>query len=556
MTVDGIGAEGGLRNWGAAFRAFTAPPVVRMLFLGFSAGLPFMLVFSTLSIWLTEAGISRSTVTMLSWAALAYSFKFVWAPLVDRMNLPGLTRLLGRRRAWLLVSQIALIAAMIATGFSDPTTALTWTALGAVAIAFSSATQDIVIDAYRIEAAETDLQSMMSAMYIAGYRIGLLSSGAGALWLAAWLEPGDIYSGWTWTVVYGTMAGLMGIGIVTTFLIPEPALNTEREARRKANPSRLSDHWRLLGLVLMGAGTFFGSFYLLGDPGIWLSSLSITGLDLSDPGPLGRALLEGLRLVVSAAVALAGMSLLMAVGIVSKAHVASTYFEPVLDFFRRYGRLALLILLLIGTYRIADIVMGTIANVFYTEMAFTKEQIATYTKVWGLGATLLGGFFGGVIALRQGVMKAMFIGAILVAATNLLFALLAHHPGDTVYLFIAITGDNLAGGLASAAFVAYLSALTSVQFTAMQYALFSSLMTLFPKILAGYSGSVVTALGSEDVASFLGRSTSPLAQTVLDVGNTSALGYELFFIGCALIGVPVVFLVMIAAKYAPPHPSP
>lgn len=535
-----IGTRDGTRDWGAIFRAFTAPPVVRMLFLGFSAGLPFMLVFNTLSIWLTEAGITRSTVTMLSWVALAYSFKFVWAPLVDRMDLPGLTRRLGRRRAWLLVSQVALMAAMVATGLSDPTQALTWTALGAVAIAFSSATQDIVIDAYRIEAAESDLQSMMSAMYIAGYRLGLLSSGAGALLLAGWLEPGDIHSGSTWAIVYGGMAALMGIGVVTTLLIPEPAPNAERDAKRAATTSRLSDHWRLLGLVLGGAGTFFGAFFLLGD--------------LFPPGsdPLSGALVEGGRLMASAALALGAMIVLIAAGVVSRTHVVATYVDPILDFFRRYGRVALLILLLIGTYRIADIVMGTVANVFYMEMTFTKEQIASYTKAWGLAATLLGGFLGGLIALRRGIMKALLIGAVLAATSNLLFAALAHHPGNTTWLLVAITGDNLASGLAGAAFVAYLSALTSVQFTAMQYALFSSLMTLFPKILAGYSGSIVTALGSDQVAAALGRSSSPLAQTLLEVGSTSALGYELFFIGTTIIGIPVIVLVGLAAKYAPP----
>ncbi|MBE1236710.1 MFS transporter [Phaeovibrio sulfidiphilus] len=512
------------RSWGRTVRLLLAPPVFRLLFLGFSAGLPYLLIFGTLSIWLTEAGIQRSTVTMLSWAALAFSFKFAWAPLVDRMPLPGLTRLLGRRRAWLLLSQLCVCASLVATGFSDPLQSLTVTAMGAVAIAFSAATQDIVIDAYRIEAAEPDLQSMMAATYQAGYRAGMLVSGAGALWLAGWLGTSlESYSLDAWALTYWIMAGLMGIGVVTTLFIPEPPPNAARDAARGEGDS-LARHLQLLVFVLLGAGIFILSFLWFGSvrDGLRASGTGL-GAFLAAAGPFLGAMVEALRFVLSGALALGALALLTVLRPGWRSNLSATYFSPVADFFDRYGRLALLILLLIGTYRISDIVMGAVANVFYTEMTFTKEQIALYTKVWGVVATLVGGFVGGIFALRRGVMSAMFMGALFVSVTNLLFAVLAHHPGDELYLAIAITGDNFAGGFAGAAFIAYLSALTSVQFTAMQYALFSSLMTLGPKILAGYSGSMVTAFG-----------------------------YDTFFVGCAIIGLPVLLLVVLAARYAPP----
>ena len=209
-------------NWKEATKGLFHPRAVCMLFLGFSAGMPLLLVFGTLSVWLREAGIERATITFLSWAALGYSFKFVWAPIVDRMPLPYLTRKLGRRRAWLLVSQFAIIISIFWTSFFDPKTdLLIMTVIGAVCIGFSSATQDIVIDAYRIESAPPDLQTMLSGMYIAGYRVALIVSGAGALWMADIIGGGE-YSFGAWSSVYQMMAGFMLVGVVTTLLNPEP----------------------------------------------------------------------------------------------------------------------------------------------------------------------------------------------------------------------------------------------------------------------------------------------------------------------------------------------
>ncbi|MBK1666266.1 MFS transporter [Rhodospirillum rubrum] len=503
-------------GWREAVIALGDARVARMGFLGFSAGLPLLLVFSTLSVWLREAGIDRATVTMLSWAALAYSFKFVWAPLVDRLPLPVLGRL-GRRRSWLAFAQGLVCLGLVWTAAFDPAVALPMTALGAVIIAFAAATQDVVIDAYRIEAAEPALQSLMSASYIAGYRVGMLVSGAGSLWLAALLDPGTGYDPAVWATVYRTMAAVMALGLITTLVIPEP----ERAPQAiEADDRSTADQLRFVGVIVLAAAAFLGGFVALDAPARGIAQ----GLHAAGTGePLALALAGALRLIGALAGAGVAASALIALGLASREHLRRTYIAPIADFFGRYGRLALLVLALIGSYRMADVAMGAIANVFYVDMGFTKEQIATYTKFWGLWATLLGGFLGGIVALRVGVMGALFIGAVLAALSNLLFAALAGHPGETLWLMIAIVGDNLSAGMASAAFVAYLSALTSVRFTAMQYALFSSLMTLLPKVLAGYGGSVV-----------------------------DTVGYASFFIGTAALGLPVLVLVALAARFAPP----
>ncbi|MCF8479177.1 MAG: MFS transporter [Rhodospirillum sp.] len=509
------------QGWRDAILAAGDTRVGRMFFLGFSSGLPLLLIFSTLSVWLREAGVDRSTVTMLSWAALAYSLKFVWAPLVDRLSLPVLTPWLGRRRGWMLLAQIALCLGLVWTGSFDPAISLTLTAIGAVMIGFSSATQDIVLDAYRIEAAEPDLQSMMSAMYIAGYRVGMLVAGAGSLWLAGFLE-GDVgYDPTAWGWVYKVMALCVGIGILTTLIVPEPAPRTRDIA---TDPGRTSDQARFVAVVAFAGAGFLTTFLLVED---WVGGLSTQLQATLDLAPhLAGFLAETARFSLSLLGAAVLAGLLLTLGVASRQHVALTYMDPIRDFLNRYGKLAFLVLALIGTYRISDITMGAIANVFYVDMGFTKEQIAAYSKFWGLLAIIAGGFLGGVIALRVGVMRTLFLGGVLAAASNLLFALLAVHPGESLYLLIAIAGDNLSQGIASAAFVAYLSALTSIQFTAMQYALFSSLMTLFPKIMAGYGGAVV-----------------------------DAVGYVPFFVGTAVIGIPVLFLVALAAKFAPPRNS-
>ncbi|MPM67357.1 Protein AmpG [bioreactor metagenome] len=409
-----------------------------MLLLGFAAGLPLMLVLGTLSFRLREAGIDRSTIGHLSWVGLAYGFKWVWAPIVDRVPLPGLTRALGRRRSWLLVAQIAVMCGLAGMALANPTDALQPVVVWALVTAFASATQDIALDAYRIESAPAKEQPALAASYQTGYRLAMIWSGAGVLWLAARAEMSGGAGGYqnaAWQLAYLVMAASMLAGIVTVLISPEPK-RIELPAARTA--------------------------------GEWLQS---------------------------------------------------TLLEPFADFFRRYKWHAAVILALIAVYRISDVVMGIMANPFYVDMGYTKEEVAAVTKVFGVIMTLLGGFVGGTMAVRWGVMRVLMLGAVLSACTNILFAWLATRGHDVSALVWVVSADNLAGGIASAAFIAYLSGLTNVQYSATQYALFSSMMLLAPKWLAGFSGAFV-----------------------------DAYGYEAFFHTTALMGFPVLLLIFLASR--------
>jgi len=457
--------------WLAALGVYLEPRVARMLLLGFSSGLPLLLTLGTLSFWLREAGVDRTTIGFLSWVALAYGLKWAWAPLVDRLRLPWLTRRLGRRRSWLLAAQLAVVVGLTGMAFSDPATHLERLVAFALLTAFASATQDIAIDAFRIESAPPELQGAMAAAYQAGYRLAVILASAGALWIAARFDPSEAtYEALPWTVAYLAMAGFMGVGMVTVLYSAEPRVAVSRETlEREARVSA-----RLHGSGLLPKG-------------------------------LADLLAWGYSAVVS----------------------------PFLDFLLRYRWQALLILALIATYRISDVVMGVMANPFYVDMGYTKDEVAAVSKVYGVVMTIVGAAIGGVLSLRLGVMRILFLGAALSAATNLLFAWLATQGHNLPGLILAISADNLSAGIASAAFVAYLSGLTNVAYSATQYALFSSVMLLLPKVLAGFSGLAV-----------------------------DRFGYESFFVGTALIGLPVLLLVWLAARserrrtaFAPPPPQ-
>jgi len=442
--------------WLNALSVYTHPRVVGMLFLGFSAGLPLLLVLGTLSFWLSEAGIARATIGHLSWVGLAYGFKFLWSPLVDRLPLPFLTVRLGKRRAWLLLSQVCIALALLGMANTDPVLNLTHTVFFALAVAFASATQDIALDAYRIEAVEIEKQGAMAATYQAGYRIAMITAGAGALWIAAAFDPSEAtYDFRPWQVAYTVMAALMVIGILTTLTIREPEKKVPPDtAEREAHAREKFAAAGLSGRLLNATAWFYSA-------------------------------------VVS----------------------------PFIDFIQHYKWQALLILALISVYRISDVVMGVMSNPFYQEMGFTKDEVATVSKVYGVIMTILGAGLGGLLVMRIGVMRTLFLGAVLSAATNLLFVWLAGRGHDVGALVFTVSADNLSAGIASSAFVAYLSGLVNQAYSATQYALFTSVMLLLPKFIAGFSGEFV-----------------------------DAWGWANFFTATAAIGVPVLLLVWLAGR--------
>jgi len=414
------------------------------LFLGFSAGLPFLLVFSTLNARLADIGVETATIGFFSWLGITYSIKVFWAPIVDRLKLPVLDRLLGKRRSWILLAQGGIATGLYLMAQVDAIAAPEMMAYCGLLVAFSSATQDVAIDAYRIEIAEERLQAALAATYIFGYRLALLVAGAGALYLAEF---------WSWQVSYEVMALLVGVGMVTVLIVREPTVNhfaaaqdiadkIEHEASKRAhlNPR----HARLIG---------------------WFYA------------------------------AIAG---------------------PFLDFFRRYRELAILILVTVAVYRIADIAMGVMANPFYLDfMGFSKTEVADVTKIFGFFMTIVGSLLGGVLVMRYGVRRLLLAGAIMTAATNLLFVMLAQYPPNLTTLAVVVSADNLSGGIANVALIAWLSSMTSASFTATQYALFSSLMTLPGKFLGGFSGILV-----------------------------ADFGYAEFFTISAIMGIPAVILVL------------
>jgi PAT family beta-lactamase induction signal transducer AmpG len=404
-----------------AWQAYSQPRVLIMLLFGFSAGLPFLLVFSTLSAWLRDVGIERATIGYFSWVGILFSIKVLWSPVVDQLRLPLLHRWLGQRRSWLLLAQIGIITALLLMTVTGPVGHIERFVWLALLVAFCSATQDICVDAYRIESAPEELQGAMAAGYIFGYRLALLVAGAGAFYLAEY---------WSWAIAYQGMAICMLVGVITTLAVKEPDIP----------PRELLSH-----------------------------------------------------------------------GVMAWLHQSMAM--PFIEFFNRFGRHALVLLLFVSVYRISDITMGVMANPFYLDMGFAKSEIANVAKIFGFFMTIAGSIIGGVVVVRYGLARPLVVGAVMVAATNVLFALMAASTPSLAWLTLVISADNLSGGFANVCFIAYLSSLTSRQFTATQYALFSSLMTLPGKFIGGYSGEVV-----------------------------DGFGYPFFFSYAALMGVPAILL--------------
>jgi len=389
-----------------AWRDLADRRVALMIALAFGTGLPYLLVFSTLSVRLREAGVALSTIGMFSWLGFAYTLKFLWAPFVDAIDVPLLARRFGRRRAWLLVSQLFVAFALVGSGMTDPKTGIEWTALFTMLAAFGSATQDIVTDAWRIDAAPDERQGIMVAAYQLGYRLGLLSAGAGALYLAEFID---------WRTSYATMGALMSIGIVATLL--SPVVDRARDA-------------------VPGAQVVHKRFNLV----------------------------EAVK-------------------------------EPLVDLYARMGRVLVVVLVLCALYRMSDFLAGVMSGPLYVDLGFTKAQIASIAKLYGVIVGIIGAFAGGIMVARFGLFASMIAGAAAQAISHLAFAWLSTQGASITALIVAISIDNFSQSFGGTILVTYMSGLTGAGYAATQYALLSSMYALPGKLVAGGSGFMVEAYG-------------------------------------------------------------
>ena len=479
---------------------FFKKETLKMLLLGFSSGLPILLIFSTLSVWLFKAGIDRSTITLFSWVGFTYAFKYLWSPIVDNFKIPFFDKM-GHRRGWLLFTQLMIIASLILTSLTDPAKSLLFITISITLLAIFSSTQDILIDAFRIESSPIYLQGPLSSMYIAGYRLAMLIGGAGSLWLASYLGS-EIYNKNVWKTVYLIMALFMVVGVITTLVSKEPKINNKKNLK-------INEHAKFLFVFILSLAGFIFLYNFINNP-------------FGENEIIKKFLFSIMRIFLCFIFFGIIIFSMMSTKYISKTIVKKIYLDPVLNFLNRYGKFAFSILFLIALYRIADVVMGVMANIFYLEKGFNINEIATYSKFFGVFATIAGGFLGGFFCLKFGTMRSLFLGAFIASSSNLLFAWLAISEPSIKFLIGVITADNIASGFAGAAFVVYLSALTSLKFTATQYALFSSIMLFIPKLVAGYSGSWV-----------------------------DAIGYSNYFVVTALLGVPVLILIIWLSKVAP-----
>jgi PAT family beta-lactamase induction signal transducer AmpG len=406
------------QDWLGALAVYLEPRLLVILLLGFSSGLPLLLTGATLSIWLAESGVAKTTIGLFALVGLPYSIKFLWAPLIDRLPLPWLTRRFGRRRGWALVTQAALMLGIVGLGQSEPAATPTLTALWAVFVAFASASQDVVIDAYRVELLEERQYGAGAAMIVAGYRVAILAAGAGALFLAEAIP---------WPLVYVAMGALMLVGVATVLAgaEPEPRPAPEHEARTLA----------------------------------WLA---------------GRLRLAGWRRETAA-------------------WLYGAVLAPFADFMRRPGWVAILAFIVL--YKFGDSLAGVMAGPFYVELGFSKAEIAEVSKLFGFAATLGGAAFGGVMVARLGIMRSLLWAGVLQMLSNLMFAAQAVVGHDLGFLALTIGIENVAGGMGTAAFVAYLSALCNAAYTATQYALLSSFMAVARTALSSSGGWLAEALG-------------------------------------------------------------
>lgn len=538
--------------------------VLVMLFLGAAAGLPFFLIFDTLSAWLRQAELSLQTIGMFALATLAYALKFVWAPVVDRVRIPILGRLLGQRRSWMALMQVLIVVGLWLIAGSNPAVNLGQVALLAVMVGFFGATQDVAIDAWRIEVVDETFYGTMAAAYQWGYRIAMITSGALPLVLA------DHYG---WNFSYAIMAGCMIIAVGATLLAPRekatrpPMRYTED---MDARPALEVIEWvaRLLlivlGALLAGSGLAANATFLNMVMGWFGQSPEAaeafksawesreTGIFIQFP-----AVVAGLGLIALACVPLPGTPTRPGV------YLRRAYGEPLGEFFGRFGtKFGLLILALICMYRLSDFVLN-LMNPFYIDLGFSLTEIAEVRKVYGVVASLVGISAGAWAVSRLGILRTMVIGVFASPLSNLVFIWLATQGSSMPALYGAITVDNFATGFAGTALIVYMSSLTAAGFTATQYALFSSLYAIFGKIIASQSGRIVD--GSARMAEaggltamfrpmFTGLPEGSLVKGAEITGVTPAslgAGYATFFVYSVIIGVIAVILAFMIARRQP-----
>ncbi len=537
---------------GSALAVFIERRAMVMLALGFSAGLPFLLVFDTLSAWLRASGLSLEVIGFFSLVTMIYSFKFLWAPLIDRARVPILTAWLGHRRSWMLVCQGLIMLGLWLVAGTNPATGLTSVAVFAVLVGFCSATQDIAIDAWRIEAADISRQGAMAAAYQWGYRVATLVAGAVPLLLA------ETYG---WNLSYAVMAALMTVGVVAVMAAPREEHHAIRPIHAEGIlPAPVRDflEWaaRLaivaFGALLLGSGLTANAGAFAGV----LNGLGATGTRdavLSAWASGGRVWVHLLAVVSGFSVI--GLATLPVPGTRTRPGVflSAALGDPLRDFFARYGSEAALILALICLYRLPDFVLN-IMNPFYIDLGFTLVEIAEVRKIFGVVMTMVGVLAGGFAVARYGCLRALVIGAFVGPLSNLIFAWLSTRGHDLLALFVAIGIENVTNGFAGTALIAYMSSLTSVGFTATQYALFSSLYAIPTRIIASQSGRIVESVArSADIGGFVSRFNGLFAglpqetfATALQRSGVSpaalGTGYFVFFGYSAFVGIFAIVL--------------
>jgi PAT family beta-lactamase induction signal transducer AmpG len=531
----------------SALAVYTERPALVMVALGFSAGLPYFLIFDTLSAWLRASGLSLEVIGFFSLVTLISTFKFLWAPFVDRARIPFLTAWLGHRRSWMLVCQGLIMLGLWLVAGSDPTRSLGMVAVFAFLVGFSSATQDIAIDAWRIEAAATFKQGAMAAAYQWGYRVAIIVAGAVPLLLA---------QAYGWNLSYAVMAALMTVGVLAVLAAPREERHAIRPIRTEdiqPAPLREALEW-VARLTVLAAGALVLGSGLAANAGVLANVLGALGATGARDAVLAAwksdarvwvhlaAVLLGFGVIVLAALPLPGARTRPGV------YLSSALADPLRDFFARYSAAGGLMLALICFYRIPDFVLN-IMNPFYLDLGYTLVEIAEVRKIFGVGMTMLGVFAGGLAVARYGLLRAMVIGAFAGPLSNLLFIWLALQDHSLIVLFLAIGLDNVAGGFAGTCLIAYMSSLTSAGFTATQYALFSSLYAIPGRLIASQSGRIVEGAARladsggalSGLKGFFAEHAPQNFAAALERSGVSpaalGTGYVVFFTYSALIGV-------------------